>query len=126
MQATGKKPGPKGPHGKVLVHRGTFRERLWKSMRIRRRFTIGELVADAQTGCERNAYNNAGRYVLYLVNSGYVRELPNRKPGTAPSSNGFKVFQLMKDTGPRAPVWSQARGTLHDVNTGEDAPCLPK
>ncbi len=115
--------GPKAPHGKVHVHQDTFRERAWRSMRIRRRFTIGDVVADAARESEKDAHNNAARYVGILRKAGYLRELPRRWPGTAPGSNGFKVFSLIQNTGPRAPVWRQARSVLHDFNTGEDVPC---
>ncbi len=92
-------------------------------MRIRRRFTIGDVVADAARDDEKNAHNNATRYIGALRRAGYVRALPKRRPGSAPSSNGFKVFSLMKNTGPRAPVWLRAKKLLHDFNTGEDVPC---
>lgn len=118
--------GPKGPHGKVPAYRDTFRERVWRSMRIRRRFTIGDVVSDAARETEKDARNNATRYVGILRRAGYVRALPRRRQGTAPTSNGFKVFALIRDTGPRAPVWRQARGVVHDFNLGEDVSCAPR
>lgn len=118
--------GPKGAYDKVRAHRDTFRERAWRSMRIRRRFTIGDIVSDAARDTERDARNNAMRYVGILRRAGYVREMPRRQQGTALTSNGFKVFALIQNTGPRAPVWRQARAVLHDFNLGEDVQCAPR
>lgn len=118
--------GPNGPHGKVSVHRDTFRERAWRSMRIRRRFTISDIVSDAARDTEKDARGNATRYVSLLRRAGYVRELPRRQQGSALTSNGFKVFALIRDTGPRAPVWREALAVIHDFNLGKDVPCAPK
>jgi hypothetical protein len=111
---------------KVPVHRDTFRERAWRSMRIRRRFTIGDIVSDAARETEKDARNNATRYVWLLRRAGYVRAMPHRQQGTALTSNGFKVFALVQDTGPRAPIWRQAQAVLHDFNLGEDIACAPR
>lgn len=112
--------GPMAAHGKVLKHRDTFRERVWRSIRIRRHFTIGEVVSDAARDGERDAHSNAGRYIRTLVRAGYVRELQRRQEGAALTSNGFKAFVLTKNTGPIAPVWRPRCALLHDFNTGED------
>jgi predicted transcriptional regulator len=115
--------GPKGPHGTIPVHRDTFRERVWRSIRIRRRFTIGDVVSDATRDTEKDPRANAARYIRMLRYAGYLRELPRRQQGSAPTSNGFKVFALVRDTGPRAPVWRKTQRVLHDFNLGEDIPC---
>lgn len=118
------KSGPKGPNEKVAVHKDTFRERAWRSMRIRRRFTIGDLLSDAAREDEADQTNNAARYVGILRRAGFLRELPKRRPGTSPTSAGYKVFLLVNNTGPRAPVWREKPRVVHDFNTGEDYPCL--
>lgn len=105
--------------------RNTFRERAWRSMRVRRRFTISEVVSDAAGPDDRQPDDNARRYVSRLRQAGFVMELPRRAPGTALSSNGFKRFALVRNSGPRAPVWCGEKGTVHDFNTGEDHPCTP-
>lgn len=115
--------GPKGPTGKVPQHRDTFRERAWRAMRVRHRFTIGEIVADAGRGKEKSDRQNAMRYVRYLRAAGYLGELPRRQRGTATGSNGFKQFVLIRNTGPRAPVFRAGKATMHDFNLGEDVPC---
>ena len=55
--------------------------------------------------------------------AGYVMRSAHKAPGTAVTSNGFNLFRLIRDTGPRAPVFSKKRGSFHDFNTGEDVPC---
>ncbi len=110
---------------KVRGIRDTFRDRAWRAMRFRRRFTVGEIVSDAVRAGDGQPEDNARRYISRLKRAGYVGELPNRRQGTALSSNGFKQFVLLKNTGPRAPVWREALAVLHDFNTGEDVLCAP-
>lgn len=101
----------------------TFRDRAWRSMRFRRQFTIGDIVADARTDADADPDNNVARYLRYLKAAGYVSELRTRQPGTRLTSGGFKRFSLVKDSGPIAPVYRPKTGTLHDYNLGEDVPC---
>lgn len=117
--------GPTGPTGAIPRRRDTFRERAWRSMRVRRAFTVDDIVSDAGRG-EADIRNNAQSYLRQLRLAGYVGERPNRQPGTAPSSPGFKRFMLVRDTGPQAPAYRSALNALHDFNTGEDVPCAPK
>ncbi|HBD91787.1 MAG TPA: hypothetical protein DC061_15070 [Gemmobacter sp.] len=118
--------GPKGPTGVIATHRGTFRERAWLAMRITRRFTIGQIVAAAARDTEKNARENTRKYLVQLCRAGFVKELPNRVPGTSMGSNGFKRYMLLRNTGPRPPVYRAEFGMMHDFNTGEDVPCTPR
>lgn len=118
--------GPKGKTGAIATRRHTFRERAWLAMRIQRRFTIGQIVASAARDGERNARENARKYLAQLGQAGFVKELPNRLPGTCMGSNGFKRWMLVRDTGPRAPVYRAELRAMHDFNTGEDVPCSPR
>lgn len=115
-----------GPKGKVKMIRDTFRERAWRAMRVRKVFTIGEIVADAISDDGRQPRDNAARYISRLKQAGYVKELPRRSPGTAIGSNGFKRFALVRNSGPKAPVFREAAVCIHDPNTGEDIPCTPR
>lgn len=112
-----------GPKGRVKLIRDTFRERAWRAMRVRRSFTIGDIVADAAGPDEGRPRDNAARYISRLRQAGYVAELPRRQAGTAPSSNGYKRFTLRKNTGPLAPVWRADLGVIFDPNIAGDAPC---
>lgn len=118
--------GPNGPNEKVRAFANTFRQRAWRSMRIRRAFSIADVVADAATEEDSNAASNAARYIHYLKSAGYVAELPRRRIGTALTSNGFKQFLIRRDTGPLAPVVRVSRKIIHDFNIGKDIPCRPQ
>lgn len=115
-----------GRHVAVKSVRDTFRERAWRAMRVRKVFTIGEVVADAVSEAEGQPRDNAARYINRLKQAGYIKEAPRRVPGTAIGSNGFKRFVLVRNTGPRAPVYREALASIHDPNTGEDVPCVPR
>ena len=116
--------GPKGPDTASVRKpvQNTYRERAWRSMRIRRAFSIGDVAADAATG-DQAGIDNARRYIRNLIAAGYVAELPRRQAGTRLTSPGSKQYRLLKDTGPRAPVYRPKRDAVHDYNTGEDVPC---
>lgn len=116
--------GPKGPHAGARSVRNTLRERAWRAMRIRKRFTVADLVADAGTAKDANPTGNLQRYLQFLRAAGYVKDLPRRSSGTALTSNGFKRWMLIRDTGPRAPSVRSKKHAIHDFNTGEDVPCV--
>lgn len=118
------KSGPWRPDtAKVRQRRSdTFRQRLWNAMRMSVTFTIGEIVIAANRGGV-DPEGNAGKYLRCLKAAGYVAELPVRQRGTRMTSNGFKRFRLLKDTGPLAPVFRAKKMAIHDYNCGEDVPC---
>lgn len=118
--------GPLGSRKRVKEVRNTLRERAWRSMRLRRRFTVPDLVSDAATEDDGQPADNIQRFLRSLRDAGYVVELPRRAEGAAVTSNGFKRWMLAKDTGPRAPVYRPRSNRLHDFNTGEDVPCTPR
>lgn len=113
-----------GPKGQVKLVRNTFRQRAWRAMRIRKSFTIGEIVADAATEGDVQARDNAARYLCRLGQAGYVAEARQRVPGTIAGSNGFKRYRLVKNTGPFAPVFREAMCAIHDPNLGKDVSCV--
>lgn len=103
--------------------RDTFRRRLWSAMRMGGVFTIADLVMAAAQPHDVSPDSNTARYLRQLVLAGYVEELRSRKSGSKLTSNGFKRYRLVKNTGPLAPVFSAKRKALHDYNTREDVPC---
>ncbi|MDF2141220.1 hypothetical protein [Paenirhodobacter sp. CAU 1674] len=117
------KSGPKAPSGRVREQPNTLRERAWRSMRMRRRFTVLDLVADAATASDGNPTDNLQRYLRALRRAGFVVEFARRAEASAPTSNGYKRWMLSRDTGPRAPVVLSKVRAVHDFNTGEDVPC---
>lgn len=112
-----------GPKGQVKIVCDTFRERAWSAMRARRAFTIGDIVTDAARDGDQRPHDNAARYISRLCQAGFVKEQARRRPGTAPGSNGFKVFVLVRRSGLQAPVWRTEANVVHDPNTGEDFAC---
>ncbi|MET3611771.1 hypothetical protein ABID16_000076 [Rhizobium aquaticum] len=120
------KPGPWRPDT-VTIRKplpDTFRQRLWTAMRMSNTFTIGEVAMIAAREGDQNPENNAAWYLRHLRSAGYVAELPVRQQGTRLTSNGFKRYRLLMDTGSNAPVYRPKNRTLFDFNTGEAVPCV--
>lgn len=112
--------GPQAPlTGPCKRPTETLRVRCWRALRQLQKATVPDLVQLAERGDERDGVGNARRYVNALVASGHVVVMARREPGTAPSSNGFKRYLLVRNTGPKAPVWRMRRGEVYDPNTGE-------
>ncbi|MGE4527983.1 MAG: hypothetical protein AB7D00_06410 [Rhodospirillaceae bacterium] len=124
FRASGKEvtSGPKGPLTQSYrrARRTTLRDRLWAALRVRRKASIPELLELASNG-EAAALSLAQKYTSALCRSGHLREL-RRDPGTAPTSNGFKRFALIRDTGPEAPLVRVRAREVYDPNTGETYP----
>ncbi|AWD21584.1 hypothetical protein [Fuscovulum blasticum] len=116
--------GPIGSNGNPRRYRNSLRQRAWTSMKTRRVFTVPDLVVDAATGDDTNPGDNLQRYLRGLAAVGYVSVSRRRVTGTAPTSPGYKLFALVRDTGPVAPALC-ATG-IHDFNLGEDVLCPPR
>ena len=101
---------------RVRVVAGGLRSKAWHAMRILQKFSLGDLAKHCAVGGEADAAGNLGKYVRALTRAGYLTEL-RREPGTAPTSNGFKRWLMVRDSGPQAPVWNQAGKTVTDANT---------
>lgn len=117
------RPGPKGPMARTRPVAGSFRAKAWGAMRLRQKFTVADLVTRARTDDDRMPENNATYYLRGLAAAGYVRVLPLREPGHKPTSNGFRRYALIRDTGPLAPVIRKGGTEVYDPNTGEVTPC---
>lgn len=112
-------PRGSGQTGK-RVRKMSLRIGIWRAFRIRRKLSVPEIIALVVDGSERgDVTSNVQKYVSALAKAGYLIEMPRREPGTALTSNGFKRWWLAdgKDTGPKAPVWRAARGSVYDPNT---------
>lgn len=110
--------GPNEPlTAKTRTRKGsTLRRRIWRVMAVKQKFTIDDLLSVSTRGEEKNARNNVQKYLRCLFKAGYLREL-RRAPGEAITSNGFKRYQLIRYTGPQAPVLRE--DGVFDRNTGE-------
>lgn len=106
--------------GKRPVDRKTLRAKVWTALRQLEKGTAGDMLALAKTGTERDALNNARKYLQVLCRAGYVTPLKTREPGTAPTSAGFVRYLLVKNTGPLPPVYHPSEDVVRDPNIGEE------
>lgn len=97
----------------------TLRARVWRLMQLTPKFTVNEIKSLVSDGNEKAAENNIQKYVRALVKSGYIREMPKRLRGSVPTSNGYKQYLLIKNTGPKAPVLRNDKRQIFDQNTRE-------
>ncbi len=112
------KPGPRGARSPKR-HAHGLRARMWRAMRLLTKFTIDDLLLRAARGDEAGARNNAVKYVNALEHGGYLVRMKHREPGEAPTSQGYFRWILLRDTGPKPPVWQVGKGRIHDQNTGQ-------
>lgn len=113
------KSGPRGPQTGRRRRNGGFQARLWRALRAQKKGPLSEFIALAEPGGMRDPVNAAHQYFRALRLAGYVAVLARRMAGSAPTSPGFMVYRLVRDSGPQAPVRIPARGVVHDPNTGE-------
>jgi hypothetical protein len=83
----------------------TSSERLWRTIRALRKFTIDELMSIAQVGEVK-----VRSYLSLLHTGGYLKTVTSRIDGRR------RVYKLIKDTGAKHP---RERVCLYDPNTGE-------
>lgn len=113
------KCGPCRPHTGQRRSPEGFRTRAWRAMATMDKFTVQDLIEAAARGDERNPANNLQRYLRVLARCGYLSRLKAREQGTRLTSPGFLRYLRLRHTGPKAPVLSERKKTLHDPNTGE-------
>lgn len=97
----------------------TLRARVWRLIQLTPKFTVNEIKSLVSEGNEKAAENNIQKYIRALVKSGHVREMPKRLRGSVPTSNGYKQYLLIKNTGPKAPVLRNDKRQVFDQNTRE-------
>lgn len=121
------KPGPRRKHNRSKVCRDSLRARLWRAARLKRKFTLPDLLSIACNEDETANPSNARRYISHLASAGYLVTLPGRRQGTDLTSNGFLRYSLVRDNGNRHPVLrDRADGwEVWDPNTREVFPCQP-
>jgi len=106
----------------------TFRDRLWRAMRIHyaagKKFTIPDLVGLASKGDEKDPAENTRKFIRTLIYGGFIKEMPRRGKGSALTSNGFKRFMMVKDTGRLAPIHRPSKKETYDPNTDEVFPWI--
>lgn len=93
--------------------RRTVRDKMWSAMRVLLKVRIADL--ETMAGATRD---NAQRYVGALEKAGYLVRL-RPEPGSAPTSNGYCRWLLVRNSGPEAPVYRVRLADVYDRNTGQ-------
>lgn len=99
----------------------TARQKFWIAMRMKRRFTVHDLVEIAAEPDSWKSLVNARSYVRKLELAGYLVRIGKRVPGTSPASRGAIMFQLVRDTGETAPS-AMTTGGIDDRNLDPPKP----
>lgn len=90
-------PGKEGMRKKPAHN--TARQKMWTTIRIKRRFDIRDLLMTVPGAKE----DNARRLLLQLEREGHIAKLPGHVKGRVGS---FQGYRLVRDDGPRCPVKS--------------------
>lgn len=94
-----------------------LRPRAWWVMRRRISFTVQELLATLANGTEKDALGNLGKYVRALEKAGIVKREARLQAGSAITSPGMLRYQLVVNSGRKAPVWRAQNNTVYDPNS---------
>ena len=105
--------GKTGQRKQQPMHAGQARYRIWRSIRMTRRFSISDLVATADA-----SRANVHKYLRALLNAGYVRIVRPAIP--AHRVDGYAIYQLVDDSGPTPPR-IRKDGTVFDGNHTTEA-----
>ena len=123
LKSTGKlklfHSGARAAYNKNRTVKDSLRNRLWKLIRLQKKFTVNELLNIATNGDEKDPKGNTRKYLKTLIAAGYIQESFRRVKGEAKTSNGFKQYVLVKDNGNKAPVLRRNRNEVYDPNNGE-------
>ncbi|MGO1078297.1 hypothetical protein [Inquilinus sp. CA228] len=116
LQANGVRPDLQGP----ARPRTDLQRRLWRAIRLRKKFSVGDLIVLASREGEPSSRNTAYRYVRALGSAGYLSPLPRARAPLGP-----KRWLLVRDTGSAAPILLVEQGQTYvtDPNTAERVPC---
>jgi hypothetical protein len=100
------------------VVQGTLRQKAWRAMQIKVKFTLSDLVRSAVPvgSAAKDPRNNIGRYVNALTAAGILMEMKRRTSPASPTSNGEKRWVLVRDLG-RLPPVAREKGGVYDPNS---------
>ncbi len=87
---------------------GTLRAKAWRTLRIRRKASLDDILLLVADGGEKHPAANLRRYLTALFRAGIL--LRTRSGWVLPEG---------RNTGPEAPAWNSKTKTVIDVNTGE-------
>lgn len=104
--------------------RASLQQRAWNVMRLRRRFTVPELVTCAAGPRDAGPDDTVQRYLRALARAGYAAAVDKRAEGRRDAL--CKVYTLLKDTGHIAPSVVRRGKAVFDHNTGEEVALCTK
>ncbi|MBF0192488.1 MAG: hypothetical protein HQL99_15320 [Magnetococcales bacterium] len=111
----------------VRIETKSLRFRAWKALRMEGgKSTIPNLLSLLATDGEVVSETNLLKYFSALNRVGILSRLHRRVKGTAKTSNGFVVWAIIRNVGPKAPVWRPTKNEVYDPNTGTTYPLPPK
>ena len=100
-----------------MSSRETNQQRMWRAMRILRRFTLNDLTMQASTEDGIVTHKGAKVYCRYLEWAGYLRR-PGKKAGRSRWSFERAVFILVRNSGPLCPQVTSKKA-VYDPNTSK-------
>ncbi|WP_395672028.1 hypothetical protein [Inquilinus sp.] len=100
--------------------RAKIQLRLWRAIRMRQKFTVGDLIRLASKDGDKPIGEAASHYVRCLARAGYLQPLARENGARAQ-----KRWLLVRNTGAGAPVTLRTGASfcVVDPNTGERVPC---
>ncbi len=107
------KPASEPPRLRVdgsPVTQGIGRQNMWRTMRIRKTFTLDDLVALSSTD-KKVSPEEVETYMKFLEKAGYIKNLDGKSRPKA-------VYMLVKNTGPKPPMIQRIK-RLWDPNLKE-------
>ncbi len=112
--------GPANLCERKIPERGrpSLQQRAWNVMRLRRRFTVPELVMCAAKDGDAGPDDTVQRYLRALARAGFAKVVDRRPDGRRAAV--CKVYTLVKDTGHFAPSVVRRGSAVFDHNTGEE------
>ncbi|MBF0401303.1 MAG: hypothetical protein HQL90_11095 [Magnetococcales bacterium] len=119
--------GGAGQPRRVRVEPRNLRARAWKALRMEGgKSTLGNLLHLLLTGEEKSADTNLLKYFDALCQAGILTRAHRRARGSAPTSNGYLLWIISVDVGPKAPVWQRAKKQVFDPNSGNIFPLIAR
>lgn len=112
--------GPRGPlKGSRKPTADGIRQRAWNVMRIKRSFTLPDLLLVVATGAERNAQVSLQEFLRALRKSGHIGLTGRLVDGTRHGQR-YREYQLVRNTGHYAPSLVRSETAVLDNNTGAE------
>lgn len=90
-------------------------ERVWWHLRNHHLVTVRDILSTHTFGSERSSYIRILKYMHALEHAHIIRRAARRIP--VHQSQGLVQWHLVRDLGPKVPMWRQKSNCLYDPNT---------